>query len=97
MLVWFAGLAVCAAGGWAAVAFWPNPNERLVQHLPILERYEAYRAVGDLGFLRSLNDTHVLELDELPSADADLKAVESNACPNSDCDHGEWSISGSTD
>ena len=46
-------LAVAAAGFFAAVIFF-NPNRQLLQDLPLLENLDEYRQVGDIEFLRML-------------------------------------------
>ena len=51
-LTWLAG---AAAVGFMAVALgWPNPNRQLLEDLPVVERLEQYRQIGDFEFLDAL-------------------------------------------
>jgi hypothetical protein len=38
-----------------------QPNEQLVEDLPILEHFDAYRNAGTLQFLRELNDQKLFQ------------------------------------
>ena len=54
-LVAGAGFLAAAAAGFLAVAlFWPNPNQQLLQDLPVLERLDQYRQIDDVEFLELL-------------------------------------------
>ena len=61
-----AGLAGCFTVGWAVTRYWPDPNRRLIEELPIVERYEEYRAVGEIEFLSQLDKKRLLDLAEEP-------------------------------
>lgn len=60
-MAWLVGLAACFAGGWLALARWPDPNERLIRDLPVIERLDDYQAIPDVEFLRLLHERRVLE------------------------------------
>ena len=47
-------LGACAAGFLAVWLFWPNPNDQLLEDLPVLERLDQYRQIDDLEFLELL-------------------------------------------
>lgn len=52
-----ASLTAAAAAGFLAVAMlWPNPNEDLIRHLPVLQDLDQYRQVQDIEFLRGLHE-----------------------------------------
>ena len=52
-----AGLAGAAAAGFLIVAaLVPDPNAQLLEDLPVLERFDQYREVGSIDFLRALNN-----------------------------------------
>src|SRR5262249_4173292 len=55
-----AGIAAVAAVaiGFAVVAFaLPDQNDALLRDLPIIENFEYYHAVGDLAYLKRLDET----------------------------------------
>lgn len=56
-----AGLIACFCLGWASVAVVPDPNHEIVRDLPVLERFDEYRAVQSLLFVRALRDLKPLE------------------------------------
>jgi hypothetical protein len=50
-----AGLLAAAAAGFLAVAWlWPDPNRPLLDDLPVLENFDAYRQIDNLEFARQL-------------------------------------------
>lgn len=50
-------LLVAAAAGFLMLRLlWPEPNEQLLQDLPIVENLEAYRQTPDLEFLKQLSE-----------------------------------------
>jgi len=57
---WLLGSAALAAavatGFLAATILWPDPNRRLLEDLPVLERFEQYRQIDDIHFLHELED-----------------------------------------
>lgn len=57
-LRWLVGggsVVAAAVAGYAAVAiFWPNPNEELLNDLPVLENLDRYSQIDDVEFLRLL-------------------------------------------
>lgn len=61
MPVWLVGLSVCFLAG----LYWgwnrPRSDDALLRDLPVLERYDDLRAVGDAEFLRSLRDSKIFE------------------------------------
>ena len=61
VVLWLVGVAACFVVGWAVTLYWPDPNRRLVENLPVLQRYEAYRAIGDFEFLKGLHAMSILE------------------------------------
>ncbi len=57
-LVVMGGLAAAALAGFVSVwLFWPNPNQQLLEDLPVLERLDQYRQVDDVEFLRKLDES----------------------------------------
>jgi anti-sigma factor RsiW len=51
------GLLIAAAAGFIlARIVWPEPNQQLLQDLPVVENLEAYRQTPDLEFLKQLNE-----------------------------------------
>lgn len=50
------GLAAGLAGFFLAAWLQPDPNAQLLDDLPILEKLDQYRAVGDIEFLEMLRD-----------------------------------------
>jgi anti-sigma factor RsiW len=54
-LVGGATLIAAALAGFLAVAlFWPNPNEEVIENLPLLENLDEYRQIEDIEFLEGL-------------------------------------------
>ncbi|MHB8898638.1 MAG: anti-sigma factor family protein [Thermoguttaceae bacterium] len=52
-----AGLLTACVGGFLAVwSFWPDPNQELLNDLPVLERLDEYRQIDDIGFLKLLHE-----------------------------------------
>ncbi|HEV2969412.1 MAG TPA: hypothetical protein VGY55_05420 [Pirellulales bacterium] len=49
-------LVAGAAGFVAAANLWVDPNEKLLGDLPVIENLEVYEHVGDIAFLKRLND-----------------------------------------
>ncbi len=49
-------LATALAGFLVAARFWPDPNRRLLEDLPLLEDFDEYRQIDDVGFLRMLHE-----------------------------------------
>jgi anti-sigma factor RsiW len=47
-------VAACAAGFLGVALFAPDPNQQVLQDLPILERFDQYRQVEGIDFLRML-------------------------------------------
>ncbi|MDZ4780553.1 MAG: hypothetical protein SGJ19_09900 [Planctomycetia bacterium] len=55
-------LAACALVSFVAVRwFWPDPNQQLANDLPILENYDAFRAVRNIEFLRELHQASLFD------------------------------------
>ena len=56
---WVAAVLVALGGGWfAGQQFWqpaPDPDESLVRHLRIIEKWRAYDLIEDVGFLKALD------------------------------------------
>lgn len=49
------GLLSAGLAGFLAVwSFWPDPNQELINDLPVLERLDEYRQIDDIGFLKLL-------------------------------------------
>ena len=68
-----------AATGFAAVAlFVPNPNRQLLDDLPVLERFDEYRHVESVEFLRLLRDKGLFSKNDAdpPKADLDYSIAE---------------------
>jgi len=68
-----------AATGFAAVAlFVPNPNRQLLDDLPVLERFDEYRHVESVEFLRLLRDKGFFSENDAdpPEADLDYSTAE---------------------
>lgn len=62
---WLLGLAGVAAAAVAAfglsLALAPDPNGPLLRDLEVIENFDAYEAVGDLDYLRELDQTGLFE------------------------------------
>ncbi len=59
-----AGLVGAAAAGFLIVtSLIPDPNAQLLQDLPILENFDQYREVGNIEFLRALNEKNLFKED----------------------------------
>lgn len=55
-----AGLAVAAAVGFGLGRIaWPDPNQQLLEDLPLVEHLDAYQQAGSIEFLRKLDSSHV--------------------------------------
>ena len=74
-------LLASALAGFAAVAlFWPNPNRRLLEDLPVLEALDEYRQVESIDYLRKLRDEGLFEASgdtsvaEMPPMDENIAA-----------------------
>jgi anti-sigma factor RsiW len=56
---WAAAILIALGGGWFAGArLWQpaaDPDESLVRHLRIIEKWRAYESVDDAGFLKALD------------------------------------------
>ena len=53
------------AGGYVVSRLqWPDPNDQLVQDLPILENLDQYRQIEDIEFLRQLHEQALFEEEE---------------------------------
>ena len=74
-------LTASAAAGFASVAlFTPDPNARLLEDLPLLERFDKYRYVESVEFLEALRDKGMFaETDGKAEAASALIAAESSA------------------
>lgn len=66
----FALAAVAAAGYWATVVFWPDPNRQLLEDLPVLESLDEYRNAGDIEFLRLLEKEGLFDGGQHPIGEA---------------------------
>ena len=54
----FGGSILAATAiGFLAVALQADPNEQLIDDLPVLENLDEYRKVDDIEFLRRLHDS----------------------------------------
>jgi anti-sigma factor RsiW len=66
-LIWSLGvlsiIATCLAGFFATWQYHSLPNEQLVEDLPILEHFDAYRNAGTLEFLRQLDEQKLFQED----------------------------------
>jgi anti-sigma factor RsiW len=59
-LIGSAGLLLaCLAGFAAAGLLWPNPNQQLIEDLPVLERLDEYQQIDDIEFLELLHEQGV--------------------------------------
>ncbi len=69
-LGWVAALLLAALLGWSlSQRIWkpaPDPDEPLVRHLPIIEKWRSYELVDDVEFLRALDEPDLFG-DELGS------------------------------
>lgn len=69
-ITWAAALILAAVLGWSiSQQLWqpaPDPDEPLVRHLRIIEKWRAYELVDDVDFLRSLDQPDLFG-DELGS------------------------------
>ena len=73
-----AALLTAAAAGFLAVAlFSPDPNRRLLEELPLLERFDQYRYAESAAFLRMLRDSGLFAEDATEQADQPRPAVGS--------------------
>lgn len=65
MLVWLAGLAVCALLGFAATTRWvPNPQAEMLANLPLLENLDLYLEVQELEFVHQLQRLQIFGTSE---------------------------------
>jgi hypothetical protein len=57
---WFIGslglLSTCLAGFVAVWAFWPDPDQEVIDDLPVLERLDEYLQIDDIEFLELLDE-----------------------------------------
>ncbi|MEX1230514.1 MAG: hypothetical protein WEB58_09750 [Planctomycetaceae bacterium] len=54
---WFAGLALSAAAGFLVTnRLVPSPAERLLQDLPVIEKWDKFKEVGSLEFLKQYRE-----------------------------------------
>lgn len=74
-------LTASVAAGFASVAlFTPDPNTRLLEDLPLLERFDSYRYVESVEFLETLRDKGMFaETDGKPESVPALIAADSSA------------------
>jgi hypothetical protein len=61
-----AGLVACFVAGWGVTRMLPDPNERLIENLPVVEHLEEYQAVRDARFLDMLRDAQYMDLVDVP-------------------------------
>lgn len=67
-----AGLLGAGVGGFlAAFLFWSNPNQELLEDLPVLERLDEYRQIDDVEFLELLLENREDLFAEVPEAEED--------------------------
>lgn len=59
--VYVAAVAASFALGYFVTTLLPDRSERLLKDLPVVERYEEYRAIGDVEFLRLLRAQKTLD------------------------------------
>jgi len=57
------GALLCAAGltYWTVAAMVPNPNQQLLQDMPIIENMEYYKPVGSMEFLEKLMNSGLFD------------------------------------
>lgn len=61
-VVWIAALGASAWIGFQITRSWiPNPNEALLQDLPVIESLDQYQEVGDIEFLKQLKQTTLFD------------------------------------
>lgn len=59
---WIAALLVCGWLGFQITRYWvPNPNEALLQDLPLIENLDQYQDVGDIEFLNLLKQSSMFD------------------------------------
>ena len=55
LALWTAALGLCAYAGFEATSRWaPQPYDQLLDEYEIIANYDAYSAVGDIDFLKTL-------------------------------------------
>jgi anti-sigma-K factor RskA len=57
-------VAACLAGFTVAWSFWPDPNQELIEDLPVLERLDEYQQIDNIEFLKLLHDTHLFAAED---------------------------------
>lgn len=59
--LWTSGIVAAFAVGWFLTMGRPSVERRVNEELPILEKLDAYRATGDVEFLKRLKKENVLD------------------------------------
>jgi anti-sigma factor RsiW len=57
-------LLAAAAAGFLALTFYPNPNQQLIDDLPVLEKLDEYQQIDDISFLRAMYEQGVFADEE---------------------------------
>lgn len=52
-------VSACLAGFVVAWSFWPDPNQELIDDLPVLQRFDEYEQIGDIEFLILLQESQL--------------------------------------
>ncbi|WP_145262858.1 hypothetical protein [Planctomycetes bacterium Pan216] len=68
-LAWSLAFVGCFVTAFALAASWTTPDDRVIRDLPVIERLDEYRSIGDIEFLRQLHEKHILEAGEEPLPD----------------------------
>ena len=59
---WLIAMAVCGWLGFQLTRSWiPNPNDALLEDLPVIENLDQYRDAGDVEFLRQLKQAGLFD------------------------------------
>jgi anti-sigma factor RsiW len=76
VLMWIAGLAVCALLGYAATNQWvPNPHAEMLADLPLLESLDLYLEVQELEFVHQLQRQQIFSVGDPAPAGAAARRI----------------------
>jgi hypothetical protein len=65
---WIGAITVCGWLGFQVTRFWiPNPNEALLQNLPLIENLDQYQDAGDIEFLKLLKQSDLFDDTQEPA------------------------------
>ncbi len=57
-------VAACLAGFTVAWSFWPDPNQQLIEDLPVLERLDEYQQIDNIEFLKLLHESKLFAAED---------------------------------